>query len=462
METRKVIVPELAAEEVYGQVMKDHGFIITENGKIKFYDQNSGLYVEGDLPFKYIVRQELNKILKTLEDFEKSSAVAMPILEDTTGKRVTIHDVKRFVKNMKARMRRNIIDDLKISFLEKIQNLGAFDADPSKLHVKNGVVDLKTGTLLEHSPDFMMTMTTGIEFDKSATSERWGSFIESITQGKKSLAEYLQVALGYAITGYISEQVAFFLIGNGANGKSVMLSVLSAILNDYAKTSPYRTFLTSNNSQTGNEFARLASARFVQVIETNRSEKLNEATFKAFTGGDKQCVRFLYNELFEYRPEGKLFFAVNSLPRVSSEYSIERRFKFIPFNATFKGDNANKNLEQELLEESAGIMSWLVEGALKWFKHGLDHYEPEIIRNFAEEMFEAMDPTAAFLKEKTTNDPNALIAKNTLYEAYSSWAKVIGNPVESKVKFGALIKTKGYLEYRRNSGRFWKGLTLKA
>ena len=106
------------------------------------------------------------------------------------------------------------------------------DTDKWKLNVLNGTVDLRTGKLLPHNREDLITKLAPISFDSKAECPKWTCFLERILNDNKELCAYLQRAVGYALTGDVSEQVMFFLYGTGANGKSTFLETIRAMLGD--------------------------------------------------------------------------------------------------------------------------------------------------------------------------------------------------------------------------------------
>src|SRR5690606_39239277 len=107
--------------------------------------------------------------------------------------------------------------------------------DKYLLNCKNGVVNLKTGQLLPHERKYLISKNTNIPFDENAECPVWINFLESIMQDEKGeikheMIDFLHKAIGYALTGDISEQVVFFLWGNGRNGKSTFINIVKEIL----------------------------------------------------------------------------------------------------------------------------------------------------------------------------------------------------------------------------------------
>jgi len=89
--------------------------------------------------------------------------------------------------------------------------------------------------------------------------------------GNSNLIEFLQRAVGYSLSGDITEQCFFLLYGSGANGKSVPLEILRSLLGDYATDSPFSAFEYRYTKSNSNDLARLSSARLVTSAIGSRS-----------------------------------------------------------------------------------------------------------------------------------------------------------------------------------------------
>ena len=72
----------------------------------------------------------------------------------------------------------------------------------------------------------------------------------------------------------------------------------------------------------------------------------------------------------------------------------------------------------------------------------------------------ATDPLAAFLADRTVDDPHASSTAHALYAAYLAWHHADGNdaPLTTRA-FGAALRRHGY--HKRKSGViYWDGLRL--
>jgi putative DNA primase/helicase len=114
-----------------------------------------------------------------------------------------------------------------------------FDSNQWLSNCLNGTINLKTGELLPHQREHLITRMIPVTYDPNADCPLWLDFINDITNGNSEIAGFLQRAAGYSLTGETSEECLFINYGVGRNGKSVLLNTLMGIMGDYAvKVSP--------------------------------------------------------------------------------------------------------------------------------------------------------------------------------------------------------------------------------
>jgi putative DNA primase/helicase len=242
-----------------------------------------------------------------------------------------------------------------------------FDRDPFMLNCLNGVINLCTGELLEHDPDYYMMMQAPAVYDPEAPSPQWDAFLSEVHPDPE-MREHLQRIMGYTLTG-ITEAQAFFLHhGDGANGKSVFHSVIGRILGSYGQTVPTDTLLlVRTEGRVPNDVARMAGRRYLAASESRAGRRLDEAAIKQLTGGETVAARFMRNEYFEFQPTGKIHLTSNHLVHLSEDKATWRRLKLIPWMVQIPEERRDQKLATRLAaEEASGILRWLVEGAVKW------------------------------------------------------------------------------------------------
>ncbi|UED76080.1 phage/plasmid primase, P4 family [Brevibacillus sp. DP1.3A] len=314
---------------------------------------------------------------------------------------------------------------------------------------ENGVIDLKTGKLQPHSKDLLLTKLSNVTYEETAECPSWKAFIESIFVNDKGevnheIIDFLQKAVGYTLTGDISEQVMFFLYGTGRNGKSTFINTIQTLLGDYGRQTNSDTFIKKRNDNgINNDIARLDGARFVSAVESEEGQQLSESLVKQITGGEKMTARFMRQEFFEFTPEFKVFFTTNHKPIIKgSDEGIWRRIRLIPFEVTIAKEKVDKKLPEKLAKEMPGILRWAVEGCIRWQKEGLG--EPEAIRVATEGYRNDMDILGPFIDEKCLIHPLARVEAKALYEEYKDWCFKNGEIELKNRAFYRALESRGY------------------
>ncbi len=299
-----------------------------------------------------------------------------------------------------------------------------WDSDPMLLGVLNGVVDLRTGTLRPGRAEDRITMHLDIPFDADAMrdgAERWIRFVLELFQDDAAMYDFLWRSLGYTLTGDTREQVLFVLYGSGANGKSTLLSTLRHVLGPYAHDAGFSTFELNGRASIPSDLAALCGRRFVSASECSEGVRLNEERVKALTGGDSITARFMYRDLFTFRPTCKIWLATNHKPRIADDsFAFWRRVRLIPFLAQFTGEKADKHLEETLHGEAVGVLAWIVRGCLEWQRRGLD--APEAVATATRQYEAESDPLNEFLSDCCILGDGYHVLSASLYRAYLAWA----------------------------------------
>lgn len=304
------------------------------------------------------------------------------------------------------------------------------DADKWLLNVNNGILDLKTGQLLPHDPERLMTNLAPVDYDPNATCPLWEKTLKEIFKDENGLTRieeirFLQKALGYSLTGSIQEHAFFIMHGRrGRNGKGVIFNTVAAILGDYAAQINANVLLAKKYESSGENaspgIAKLRGARLVLASETDRGRRLDEALIKGLTGGDPVTARFLHQNEFTFTPEFKLFLQTNYTPNVDgSDQGIWDRIKKLDFLRYFEENERDAALPDKLKQEAAGIFRWMVEGCLLWQKEGLK--ETKGMRQSKAEFLEEMDAVPRYAEENLWFHPLASVNPVELYRDYEMW-----------------------------------------
>ena len=323
-------------------------------------------------------------------------------------------------------------------------DLTRFDTHPFLFNCANGTIDLKTGKLKPFAPDDYLTKISPTTFDPTVGCPRFMEFLNAITLQRKELAEYLQRAAGYSLTGSIKEQCLFLPVGAGGNGKTTFIEVLLATMGpDYAQQVKTEIFFESKGDTRDYHIADLVGVRLAAACEGGKRRTLAATFVKQATGGEQLIGRRPYEMPIHFRPEFKLWFSTNHQPRIDdTSEGMWRRLHPIPFEANFPEDKRIQGYEEVLLTEKSGILNWMLHGCLEWQRKGLNR--PDVIKAKTKEYRQQEDVIGNFIEDCYNVDAENCIPAGELYSAYVEWCKSSGEKPETNTSFGRALSEKGF------------------
>lgn len=323
------------------------------------------------------------------------------------------------------------------------------DKEAHLLVADNGVIDLRTGELMEHSHDLLITRKVNIDYNPDAPEPtRFMQFIREICCGDEELTNHLLLSLGYAITGETYEQVMFIWSGEGSNGKGVLMDVLRNLFGDFCGSLAQDALVKKKEASSINPtVASALRKRMAFISEFNKNTQLDTALVKSLTGQDEVQVRELYKNHVTIKPTCKIIAATNFLPQIDwDDYAMGRRVIVIPFNAIFSGKKCDINLKQKLLDEKEGILNLLVQQAVRIYQEGVKKgktllREPEFMKRYLDVERRRTDSVYCFIEDMldVTEDEKDFLAQEVLYDNYSDYCYAQNIHPESQTAFGKLF-----------------------
>ena len=335
------------------------------------------------------------------------------------------------------------------------------DSDQWLFNCQNGTIDLESGNLRPHSQEDLMTKISPVEYRPQAECPIWQAFLFRILDGNGDLIDFVQKAIGYSLTGAVTEKALFFLYGNGDNGKTTLVEAVRQVMGDYAGVIGIDALMKKTQPEHRDQsIASVVGKRFVTSSEAAQGEALHESHVKHLTGMGRLTGRRLYCDAFEFDPQFKLFIDANHKPIISgTEDAIWNRFRLIPFTVQIPKPEQDRGLGAKLAGEAPGILAWAVQGCLRWKQEGLG--SPETVTEATESYREEMDPVADFVADRCDEDPEAKETFSELYKTYLHWCEEHREKRASQKAFGLALDRKGFLAVRTSSVRSRKGLAIR-
>lgn len=343
-------------------------------------------------------------------------------------------------------------------------NVSALDADPMLLGVQNGVVDLRTGALLAHDPDMLITKQCNAAYKRDSECPIWLQVLDQIFKGDGDTIETIQRASGYTATGLNTEEKIFVCVGYGSNGKSVFSNTTHNILGSYSQIAPGSLLVARRSDDTSArpDIAALAGCRNASINETQAGDRVDEQVVKMLAGREPIAARYLYGSYFSFVPQFTPWLRTNHKPIITgTDDGIWRRLVVIKFGRRFTDDEKDPFLEQKLMAERDGILAWMVEGARMYLHEGGLRLSPAIRMEGATYRQES-DILNEFLEERTETGTHGRISQHTLYQGWKTWCEENGYRYNSKAAFTRRMAERGYPAAKSNGERYYSSLQMRS
>jgi len=254
------------------------------------------------------------------------------------------------------------------SIIERRQFNGRQQFDDPHVCVRNGVLNLFTGELKPHSPEYYFVDRVPVTYDSDADTSVYEQYFDDWTK-RESDRRTLVEMVGHALVPDANERYKKFLIltGDADNGKSVFFRCVRTLLNgpdgteqnvSNVKLSKMATQRFSNNSVYGH-MANIAG-------EINGKKIRNTASLKDITGGDAVDIEPKGKGSFFDTINSTMMFAANDPPILGERDKKAIASRIVPVNLPYsfvnnptendpfeKQRRPESELEDELLTEEA-------------------------------------------------------------------------------------------------------------
>ena len=183
--------------------------------------------------------------------------------------------------------------------------------------LQNGLYDLSKYKLISHDAGIFTTNLLPYDYDPDADCPRWLQYLDEVFLSDSDAATilFVQEAVGYAFHKSIPKAVLFFLIGDGGNGKSVFIDVISSLC---GKDNVCNISLNRLNDE---KYLPELFGKMINVSgETPSAKQMNTDLIKSVVGGDWVTGREVYKKPSKFKPYAKHYLGVASHDLRSSHF----------------------------------------------------------------------------------------------------------------------------------------------
>lgn len=448
-----------------------NGDVLFDPYEKAFYIWNGSLWVRDEEKWG---RQKLHAIADCyVEEADRRFSV---IDNPSTEEKKILNALRRRGESLKTKRRMTDVLDMATTGIYGKSGLtffGEWDNHPGCIPCSNGILKIDSGNLLTPERLHFIRKSSRVNFDQSASSEEFHSFVIQIMNESKENAAFLRRYFGYASLGNPVEDRFLFLYGkHGRNGKGTLIRCIASVLGNLARTFSPELILLQRNPPSSStprpDLMHLKGTRLAIFSEINEGREIDSATLKNLTGRDIIAARSLFsNDIKNFTPTHSIVLQANHKPKAPAEdQALWYRAILIPFELSFVDEprelyerKVDRHVEEKLIANSSGILKWLVQGAQEYLNSGLSI--PKEIAQATDGYRQENDGIGVFLQEKCVLDNTFSSKKTQTTKAIQDFCVDSKFKRPSRNEINDYLRGKGFREEHGRQGDRWIGFAIR-
>lgn len=361
--------------------------------------------------------------------------------------------IREYVELLNPKIKTYVVNEV----IQKIKRRGTyvdrreFDNSTDTINLRNGLLNIWTGELKEHSPDFLSIVQLPIMYNPGSKCPAVLKFLGQVLH-PQDVFTAMEI-IGYLLYRAAIYEKAVMLYGNGDNGKGVFIKLIEAFVGSENCSHVPLQELDNDKFSSADLYGKL-----INTFADLKSQKLTATgNFKTLVSGDTVRAQKKYGQPFSFRNSAKLIFSSNKIPDSDDKsYAYFKRWLILSFDRVFHGITKDTNLINKLTtpNELSGLLN-LALIALRQLKKDGGFREISVEKVRKEYEYNA-NTVKAFLDDKCVIDltsPEYCIPTVYLCNEYENFCQEKGVRALEMNTFGSKLKEYGIEKDRkRNHG----------
>lgn len=293
-----------------------------------------------------------------------------------------------------------------------------------RINMKNGVFNVYTKKLEDYRETDYFTYVVNVKYTTNCNIRSCHSFLKFVQTsletdvGDTKLQQLLEI-LAYLISDLEGAKLAFFFIGKGNSGKSVLLNLLRFVIGDeFCSTIAF--------NKLGSEFdtALLHGKRVNICSEVSCAKVSSPDIFKQVVSHDIISANRKNKAQITFRVETKLITAGNVLPRfnnIDGTDAVANRMLVVKFNKSIPKNEWIPDLDKKLMDEADKIFSSAVNTLADLERRNFVFTENKESFECIDQYKKSQNSLDEFVNDSCIIDQNSKIHKSKLWEAYRKY-----------------------------------------
>lgn len=295
------------------------------------------------------------------------------------------------------------------------------NAKGSLINFKDGVFDIFSGEVYEHSPEYTFTYCLNArtsDIYAEDNEDLFNQYLDNSFGDDCENISNLQEMLGLAISSIRDQKMAFFLHGKSNSGKSVMLDLVKEIVgNEFCSSVSFEQLAS-----------RFGTAHFLGKT-LNVSGEAPDITakrldiFKTIVGNDAIMAEHKGKDGFYMRNYALLIFAANNMPEISiPDEAYYNRLRIIRYGMSVDKPLWIKNLPERLYNESRGtVLRFSIEGLKRFIGNDMELTYIETSDRYVNEYRNDANSFISFITQFVQYEIGGVLLSGDLFGAYSEY-----------------------------------------
>ena len=344
--------------------------------------------------------------------------------------------------------------------------LGPYDLDPDNaMAVSNGILDLRTRTLLPHSPRFFSQSCVDYPFiEQPNPPKRWLKFLNDLWPDDPDSIAALGEWFGMLLTSDTSSQKILLIIGPKRAGKGTLGRVLRGSVGQDALVAP-----TLSGLSTPFGLAPLIGKRVALISDARLSGRSDLAIIAerllSISGEDVQTVDRKHLAAWTGTLRTRFVVMTNELPALKdASGALASRFIILNLKRSFYG-HEDARLSYHLVQDLPGILWWSLDGLDRFRARGR-FTEPASSSDDRSDLDRLTSPIAAFVADEAIPEPHGRELISAVFDRWKAWCLRQGMSAGTEASLSKNLKSViSTLETDRkmengNRARYFVGIRL--
>lgn len=328
---------------------------------------------------------------------------------------------------------------------------------------KNGVIDLKTGELKAHSPEYLTMYSINAQYVPNCfpPTPYWDNYLMKLSGNNPELIERIYQMIGLIITPDTNAKALFLCQGPGNSGKSILIRLLEKLFASPLSCFPIQADKLKNQFMLSELFGR--NLINCQDMPNEALDVKAVSVLKAISGNDTISSDVKFKSAISFHCRARVILTSNfAVVCKSKDDAFYSRLVAIPCVNVIPKSEQNPYLLDHLLSEVDGIVSKAIPAYFRLVQNGYkfagdflpneainfnENYSEDVelnIYNFAMSTFEYDTNGIVF-----TDDAHELYQNQNIAIARNKFSQIFKNVC--KENFGAEDK-KRYKEFSDVNG----------